>query len=308
MEASITFKSVAKIINNKTLLADLSFGVEKGTRLALVGNNGSGKSTIIKLLSGILRKDKGSIYVKGFDINVRPNEIKALIGYMPQNSDFNLSMTVFDNLLVSGQLHGLSKENSKNRIIDLCERISFYKYLNFYPNDLSFGLMRIATFIRSIIHRPEIILLDEPTTNVDPVFKDIIWNYIYEDLNDNTIIYTTNNFDDAQKFSDRIAILHQGVIKYNGTFDYLVENTHGLARFSILFKEKVSEDLIKKISLNPKIIKPRSKGKELTFYSVDKTEYFKILKIAFDLTIEDINIAKCSLDDIFKNINSQTIE
>ena len=73
MEASITFKSVAKKINDETLLADLSFGVEKGTRFAIVGPNGSGKSTIIKLLSGILQKDKGSIYIKGFDMNLKSN-------------------------------------------------------------------------------------------------------------------------------------------------------------------------------------------------------------------------------------------
>ena len=308
MEASITFKSVAKKINNETLLADLSFGVEKGTRFALVGTNGSGKSTIIKLLSGILCKDKGSIYIKGFDMNIRSNKIKSLIGYMPQNSDLNNSMTIFDNLLISGQLYGLSKKYISNRIIDLTKKINFYQYLTDYPLNLSYGLLRVATFCRSIIHNPEILLLDEPTSNVDPIFKDMIWNYIYEELNEKTIIYTTNNFEDAQQFSERIAILHQGIIKYNGTFNYLVENTHGLARFSILFKNKVAEELVKNISLNPKIINPKVKDKELTFYSIDKSEYFKILKFALNSEIKDIDISKCSLDDIFKNINSEEIE
>ena len=120
--------------------------------------------------------------------------------------------------------------------------------------------------------------------------------------------FTTNNFEDAQKYSHRIAILHQGIIKYNGTFDYLVENIHGLTRFSISFKNKISEELVKNISLNPKIVKPKISEKNLSFYSIDKTEYFKILKFSLDSEINDIDISKCSLEDIFKRINSQDTE
>ena len=158
-------------------------------------------------------------------------------------------------------------------------------------------------FARSIIHNPEIILLDEPTANVDPTNRDTILNYILNNLQDSTILYTTNNFDDAQQYSHRIAMLYDGNIKYNGTFDYLVENTHGLARFTIVFKDKMSEELIKNISLNPKIIKPNISENVLKFYSTDKLEYFKILKFALDMEINDIDISKCTLEDIFKGIN-----
>jgi len=303
MEASITFKTVAKKINNDTLLADLSFGVEKRTRFALVGVNGSGKSTIMKLLSGILPKDKGTIYIKGYDMNIHHNKIKSLIGYMPQDSNLDTSMTIYDNLLITGQLYGLNTKEISNNIINLSKKLNFNKYLHKFPNDISYGLLRIAIFCKSIIHNPEIVLLDEPTSNIDPLFKERIWNYIVDEMSDSTIIFTTNNFHDAQKFSHRIAILHQGIIKYNGTFTNLVENTHGLARFSIMFKNKISDELIKNISLNPKIIKPKVTDNELTFYSIDKREYFKILKFSLDSEIEDIDISKCSLDDIFKNIN-----
>ena len=303
MEASITFKSVAKKINDETLLADLSFGVEKGTRFAIVGPNGSGKSTIIKLLSGILQKDKGSIYIKGFDMNLKSNEIKNLVGYMPQVSEFDHEINVIDNLSIYGQLFGLTKENVMHEIKKLSKSLNFSDYLFSYPNELSIGVKRILMFARSIIHNPEIILLDEPTANVDPTNRDTIWNYILNNLQDSTILYTTNNFDDAQQYSHRIAMLYDGNIKYNGTFDYLVENTHGLARFTIVFKDKMCEELIKNISLNPKIIKPNISENVLKFYSTDKLEYFKILKFALDMEINDIDISKCTLEDIFKGIN-----
>ena len=303
MEASITFKSVAKKINDETLLADLSFGVEKGTRFAIVGPNASGKSTIIKLLSGILQKDKGSIYIKGFDMNLKSNKIKNIVGYMPQVSEFDHEINVIDNLSIYGQLFGLTKENVMHEIKKLSKSLNFSDYLFSYPNELSIGVKRILMFARSIIHNPEIILLDEPTANVDPTNRDIIWNYILNNLQDSTILYTTNNFDDAQQYSHRIAMLYDGNIKYNGTFDYLVENTHGLARFTIVFKDKMSEELIKNISLNPKIIKPNISENVLKFYSTDKLEYFKILKFALDMEINDIDISKCTLEDIFKGIN-----
>ena len=308
MEASITFKTVAKKIKNDTLLADLSFGVEKGTRFALVGINGSGKSTILKLLSGIISKDKGSIYVKGYDMNLRSNEIKSLIGYMSQKSDLNNSLTIYENILISGCFYGLNKKNISDKIIELSEILNFNQYLNSTPQELSYGLLRIAMFCKAIIHNPDIILLDEPTANIDPIYKEMIWGYIFNYLDDKTILFTTNNFEDAQEYSHRIAILHQGIIKYNGTFDNLVKNTHGLARFSISFRNKISEQLVKNIFLNPKIVKPKISENNLSFFSTDKIEYFKILKFSLDSEVNDIDISKCSLEDIFKRIYSEDSE
>ncbi len=303
MEASITFKSVAKKIKSETLLADLSFGVEKGTRFALVGTNGSGKSSIIKMISGIIQKDKGSIYVKGYDIGLKLNEVKSIIGYMPQNTEFDNDLTVYENISIYGQLYGIDKVNLKKRITDLSKDLNFYDYLNLYPKSMSYGLCRVVMFARAIIHKPEIILLDEPTSNVDPNSRSIIWKYICNSLKDSTVFYTTNNFNDAQNYSNRISILYNGNIKYNGTFENLVNNTHGLARFTITFKDKIPNDFIKTISLNPKIINSSYSDNIFKFYSTEKVEYFKILKFALDSEIEDINISNCNLEDIFKGIN-----
>ena len=303
MEASITFKSVAKKINQDTLLADLSFGVEKGTRFGIVGPNGSGKSTIVKLISGIFQKDKGSIFISGNDISIKSDEIKYKIGYMPQISEFDNDLSIIDNLLFYGQLFGLSKENTLIRIKDLAKKLDFSSYLFSYPSNVSYGTKRIIMFARSIMHNPDVLLLDEPTTNVDPVNRELIWNFILNNLEEKTVLFTTSNFSDAQEYSQRIAILYDGNIKYNGTFEYLVENTHGLSMFSIVFKNKISEELVKNISLNPKIIKPTVSDNVLKFYSTDKQEYFKILKFSLDTDINDIDISKCSLSDIFKGIN-----
>ena len=98
MEASISLKSIGKKITDKTLLAELSFGLQKGSCLAIVGPNNSGKSSIIKLLSGIIYKDKGQLYISGKDISINPESIKKLTGYMSQKIDFNLTLNIFDNI------------------------------------------------------------------------------------------------------------------------------------------------------------------------------------------------------------------
>ena len=222
---------------------------------------------------------------------------------MPQISEFDNDLSIIDNLLFYGQLFGLSKENTLIRIKDLAKKLDFSSYLFSYPSNVSYGIKRIIMFARSIVHNPDVLLLDEPTTNVDPVNRELIWNFILNSLEEKTVLFTTSNFSDAQEYSQRIAILYDGNIKYNGTFEYLVENTHGLSMFSIVFKNKISEELVKNISLNPKIIKPTVSDNVLKFYSTDKQEYFKILKFSLDTDINDIDISKCSLSDIFKGIN-----
>ena len=113
MEASITFKAVGKAIGKKILLADLSFGVEKGSTFVLIGENGSGKSMILKLLVGLIEKDTGSVYIQGKDISTRSIETRSLCGFMPQTVNLDDDLNVFDNVSIHGQLHGLSAAEAK---------------------------------------------------------------------------------------------------------------------------------------------------------------------------------------------------
>ena len=303
MEASITFKSVGKKYNNETLLADLSFGIEKNTKFSLIGPNGSGKSTILKLVSGLVYKDKGSIYLKGHDVSLKSQKIKTILGYMPQKIDLDCDLTIYENILFYARLHGMEPTFAKEKISSILDSLKISVYKDIYPNYLNFSIKRLTMFARAIVHSPEVLLLDEPTLNLDPIYRDIVWEYIYSELNDKTLFYTTQNFKEAEQNSDRIAILYDGVIKYNGSFDYLVKNTYGLAKFSISFADNIPEFVKKSILLNTKIISPNFSDNKLTFYSTDKSEFFKILKNAFTSEINDINSSKCTLEDIFKRIS-----
>jgi len=139
MEASITFKAIGKTFRNNTLLADLSFGVEKGSTFVIVGENGAGKSVVLKLLVGLIEKDAGMAYIHGKDISTRGDEIRSITGYMPQTIDLDDELTVLENLEIFGRLHGLSARDANTNALDWAERLNFGMNLNQMPKDLSNG-------------------------------------------------------------------------------------------------------------------------------------------------------------------------
>ena len=308
MEASISLKSISKKINQKTLLADLSFGVETKTTFAIVGANSSGKSTILKLLCGLIFKDRGSIYIKGMDSGIHPVEIKSIIGYMPQKIDFDDDLNIIENISLYGELYGLKSDVSYNAALNICEKLKISTFIKNKISNTPNSILKIAMFARAVIHNPEILLLDEPTSNLDIQYREEIWNYINNYCSNKTIVYSTHNCKEAENHSDRIAILHEGSIKYIGNYDYLIENAKGLSQYKIKCEKIISESIIKEINLNPKIANPTIKDNIITFYSIDKNEFYKILKQLIDLNIYDLSSTQCTLDDILIKINSSSKE
>ena len=211
MEASITFKSVGKAVGNKTLLADLSFGVEKGSTFVLIGENGSGKSLILKLLVGLIEKDAGSVYIHGQDISARSMETRSMCGYMPQIINLDEDLTIFDNISIHGQLHGLSSKEAQENTLHWAELLGFTQYLKQSSYKQAYGLQRKVLFARALVHDPKVLLLDEPTTGMDPHSRSTVWNILDKLHYNKTIIFATQNFTEAERYANRIAILYEGI-------------------------------------------------------------------------------------------------
>ena len=227
---------------------------------------------------------------------------------MPQKSDFDQDLNIFENLSIYGQLYGMSSDDARKRIDYLAHKLNFSNYLKLHSIEIPFGVFKKLLLARALLHDPEILILDEPTMGLDPVNRELIWNYLDSIRKDKTIFYSTQNFFEAQEESDRIAILYDGTIKFNGTFNYLVENTFGMTKFTILFTDNIPKDIIKKLSVNPKIIKPVLSENKLQFYSTEKSIFFQILKEYIIDDIADFDSSKCSLEDIFKGIQPGEIE
>ena len=308
MEASITLKSLAKKYNNDVILADLSIGIENNSNHALIGQNGSGKSTIIKILVGLIEKDAGMAYINGKDISTRQDETRMVTGYMPQHTDLDNDMTVLDNLLVFGTLYGVSNSQAKKHILKFSDIFNYKHKLLESPKHLPIGILRTIQFTRALIHNPGILLLDEPTSGMDPQNKIKVWNLLDTLAIDKTILFTTQDFNEAEKFADRISILHQGDIRMDGSLDKLIGVTKGLLKYKIRFKDLPSNELIKFVDEIPQILKPELNGNSLEFYSNHRKDFFNVLKHAIEFEISDIDMSFCKLLDLYLGLIDNGID
>ena len=308
MEASITLKSLAKKFNSEIILADLSIGVENNSNHVIIGQNGAGKSTILKILVGLIEKDAGVAYIHGNDISTRAKQTRMVTGYMPQYIDLDPDISIYENLIVYSELYGVSPSKAKSRIQNFSEIFNYNNILLDKPQKQSWGVLRSIQFTRTLLHDPKVLLLDEPTQGMDPQYKAKIWNILDRIGKNKTILFTTQDFVEAEKFSDRISILHKGDIKMDGTFEKLVGATKGLSKYEIRFKDTPTEDILLPLQEMPKVLKPLLNGNSLEFYSNDKKDFFKILKNVISSEIIDIDIAFCKLLDLYLGLVENGLE
>jgi len=308
LEASITLKSLAKKFDSETILADLSIGVENNSNHVIIGQNGAGKSTILKILVGLIEKDAGVAYIHGKDISTRPEETRMVTGYMPQYIDLDCDMTIYENLIVYSELYGVPSDKAKSRIQNFSEIFNYKDILFKQPTNQSIGLLRSIQLSRALLHDPKILLLDEPTLGMDSQYKVKVWNLLDRIGKDKTILFTTQDFSEAEKFADRISILHRGDIKMDGTFEKLVGATKGLSKYEIRFKDTPLEDILNPLKEMPKILKPLLNGNSLEFYSNDKKDFFRVLKSVINSEIVDIDISFCKLLDLYLGLVENGLE
>jgi len=308
LEASITLKSLAKKFDSETILADLSIGVENNSNHVIIGQNGAGKSTILKILVGLIEKDAGVAYIHGKDISTRAAETRMVTGYMPQYIDLDSDMTIYENLMVYSELYGVSSNKAKSRIQNFSEIFDYKDILLKKPTNQPLGLLRSIQFSRALLHDPRVLLLDEPTLGMDPQYKTKVWDILDRVGKDKTILFTTQDFSEAEKFADRISILHRGDIKMDGTIEKLVGATKGLSKYEIRFKDTPLEDILDPLKEMPKILKPLLNGNSLEFYSNDKKDFFRVLRSVISSEIVDIDISFCKLLDLYLGLVENGLE
>jgi len=224
MEASVSLKSIGKRINKKRALAGLSFGIEKGSKFAVLGRNNSGKSTILKLLAGTIYKDKGSLYINGKDVNLNPIEIKSEIGYMPKKNDFFNDLTIVENISLFGEIFNIPRRKSIEQATVLCKKLNLSDYLYEKSRNVNDDIIRVSMFARAILHNPKILIMDQPTLGLDSKFKATLWNFLLKYGERKTIIYSVNRVDEIQDNCDRVAVVNNYGIKFMGTYNNFIDN------------------------------------------------------------------------------------
>lgn len=214
----IKVENLRKIYGNFTAVKDISFTVERGTMLGFLGVNGAGKTTTISMLSTLLKPDGGNVEIAGWTIGKEDEEIRRKIGIVYQQNCLDDILTVKENLMCRGILHGASKEAAKKQCDKLVEILKLQDILKKKYRMLSGGQKRRCEIAAALIHTPEILFLDEPTTGLDPATRLDVWSTI-EKLQKNekmTVFLTTHYMEEAAN-ADKIIIMDKGNIITEGT-------------------------------------------------------------------------------------------
>jgi len=201
-------------------LKGISFSLNQGQTLGLIGQNGAGKSTSIRLIMGYMRPDQGSVIVLNDE---HPSPVtRRHIGYLPETSTFPANLTCMELLHFSGRCCDMSDTLIKERSEQLLGRLGIYDARNRRLSEFSKGMQQRASFAAALIHDPELLILDEPMSGLDPIGRaDII--ALIHDLRSQgkSILFCSHLLDDVERITDQVAILHQGHMLYNGAIDEL---------------------------------------------------------------------------------------
>jgi len=214
----LTVNEVSKIYDKKAAIKDVSFSFESGKCIALIGPNGAGKTTILRILAGLLKPTTGTITFQGQKAS---DDIRKVIGYLPQYPHFPGWMTGEEFLIFSGQLAYLTKETASERANELLDKMGLLDVKNKTIKTYSGGMKQRLGIAQAIIHKPKLLMLDEPVSSLDPLGRREVLTLMEELKEQMTILFSTHILSDADEISDELILLNEGELIEAGTISEL---------------------------------------------------------------------------------------
>ena len=208
----IIVKDLVKRFGQFVANDNLNFEVYEGEIFGFLGANGAGKTTALRILSGLSEPTSGEVIVAGYDAKKHPEQIKKNIGYMCQKFSLYEDLTAKENIKLYGGIYGMSKALIKERTEVLLDKLNFREYSDRLISDLPLGLKQKLAFSVAVLHEPKIVFLDEPTGGVDPITRRQFWEMIYETAARGITVFVTTHYMDEAEYCDRISIMSEGKI------------------------------------------------------------------------------------------------
>ncbi|MDD7245243.1 MAG: ABC transporter ATP-binding protein [Eubacteriales bacterium] len=299
MKNIIEIKNLDKSFREVHAVNNLSLKVKEGELFAFLGVNGAGKSTTISIMCGTLPKDGGEVIIDGKNVDTDMKEITKELGVVFQTSVLDAKLSVKDNLMSRASLYGIMGAEAKQRIKELASLLNFTDLLNRTLEKLSGGQRRRIDVARALLHRPRILILDEPTTGLDPEARKTLWQVI-TDLRkqENMTVFLTTHYMEAAADADYVVILDNGKIAAEGTPLQLKNEFTG--DFITLYH--ADENDIKNLGLPYEIIKDACR------VAVKNTEEARNLIMKYPSLFTDFEITKGKMDDVFLAVTGKKPE
>ena len=298
MEKVITIENLNKSYGEVKAVRDLSFSVRRGELFAFLGVNGAGKSTTISMICGQLKKDSGSIFVCGEDVDKCFESISRRIGVVFQNSALDAQLSARDNLRSRAALYGITGKAFEKRFSDLSEMLEFRDFADRPLAKLSGGQKRRIDIARALLHNPEILILDEPTTGLDPQTRKLLWSTIEVLRKEKqlTVFLTTHYMEEAAD-ADYVVIIDSGMIAAEGT-PLELKNKY-VGDYVTLYN--CSETEVEKLGL------PYEKIRDAIRVSVPNTSAVTELISAHRELFVDYEVVKGKMDDVFLAVTGKNL-
>ena len=299
MQNIIEINNLDKSFQDVHAVNDLSLRVKEGELFAFLGVNGAGKSTTISIMCGMLAKDGGKVFIDGKDVDKDMREITKELGVVFQNTVLDAKLSVKDNLTSRAALYGITGKEAKQRIAHLAELLEFKDILNRTFGKLSGGQKRRVDVARALLNNPKILILDEPTTGLDPEARKALWSVVTSSRkNQNTTVLLTTHYMEPAADADYVVILDSGKISAEGTPLELKNNYTG--DFVTIYN--VDEDKIKALGL------PYENIRDAVRIAVKNTEEARDLIVRHPDLFTDFEITKGKMDDVFLAVTGKKLE
>ncbi len=238
-EFKISIRNVDKYYGKNQALKDVSLEIEEGM-FGLLGRNGAGKTTLMKILATLLEKSSGKIQIYGIPVE-ESNKIRKITGYLPQEFSMYPNMTVYEAMDYLGVLSGIEKVTRKKRIPDLLNKVNLQDQQKTKVKALSGGMKRRLGIAQAILHEPKVLIVDEPTAGLDPEERVRFRNLLCEIAEERIVILSTHIVGDIEATCEKIAVLNEGEILYNGSIDRMLKMAEGKVYTATISKKELKE-------------------------------------------------------------------
>lgn len=314
MEAFVRVEGLTKVYKQNQVLAvdHVSFHVREGEIFSLLGPNGAGKTTLISMLSGILRPTEGDAYIGDYSIRSAPLQAKRLIGLVPQEVALYPTLSAWENLRFWGGMYGLRGKELRNRVEEALELVGLRDRAKDRVAHFSGGMKRRLNLAAGLLHRPRLLILDEPTVGIDPQSRRRILDMVKEfNAEGMTILYTTHYMEEAEELSHRIAIMDHGHIIALGTLEELRKIVGELETVRLTFRSGTPvEEVVELLRSLPQVAGVTARDVSVTVLTPDAAQLLPVLiarvgERGFPLT--SLDVERPDLEAVFLHLTGRSL-
>ena len=300
---SLQVNNLTKTYGQQRAVDNISFSINKGEIVGFLGPNGAGKSTTMKVATGYLPPSSGSIVVDEFDVVEQPMQVKKIIGYLPEHNPLYLDMFVHEYLNFIGKVYQIPPSQLKNRTKEIISMCGLEPEQNKLIGSLSKGYRQRVGLAQALIHNPQVLILDEPTTGLDPNQIIEIRKLIKEISKNKTVIFSTHIMQEVQALCDRVIIINHGKIVADDELKNLIGQQENASIIVIEFKEQVS---VESLSSIPGVEKVIAVGNQFRILSKSDIRP-ELIRFASEKNISLLSLKQeeNSMEEIFRSLTSE---